>query len=212
MRQLKREIGRRLDTKSRSLTAAQGLLQSYGYNGFSFQHIADIVGVQKPSLYEHFRSKEELGKALIIDYQERFEKWTESATRLAPEEQISAFFGIFYSFAKDQRKCCPLTALTAEYNSLPRSLLLPLRKLQMTQLKWLELVVASGKKTKRFHMKLGASEVARLLVSLSYGAQLSARISRDPRAILEARNHALNLLGARPRKFSKTEISAAEHI
>ena len=47
-------------TKARALREAQGLLQTFGFNGFSFQHIADLLGIKKPSLYDHFKSKEDI--------------------------------------------------------------------------------------------------------------------------------------------------------
>jgi len=52
-------------TKEKILDAAQDLIQTRSFHGFSFQDIADRVGIQKPSLYHYFDSKEALALAVL---------------------------------------------------------------------------------------------------------------------------------------------------
>ena len=47
------------------LDAAQALVQDRGLNAVSFQDLADAVGLKKPSLFHHFRSKDALAAALM---------------------------------------------------------------------------------------------------------------------------------------------------
>jgi TetR/AcrR family transcriptional repressor of nem operon len=184
----------RNDTKSRVLFAAQGLVQRYGYNGFSFQHVADLVGVKKPSLYDHYKSKEELGEALIEDYHEQFEIWIRATNVFGSRDKVMALFELFYEFSRDDRKFCPLTALVSDVNSLPAGMCTRLRKMHRLQKNWLQRVIESGKKTKEFKNRSSSAHLAELLMSLAYGAQLSARIAKDPRRIRKARDQALSLL------------------
>lgn len=46
--------------KEEIIIAAVDLAAKYGFNGVSMNMIADKVGVKKPSLYNHFKSKEKL--------------------------------------------------------------------------------------------------------------------------------------------------------
>jgi len=46
--------------KEEIIVAAVDLAAKYGFNGVSMNMIADKVGVKKPSLYNHFKSKEKL--------------------------------------------------------------------------------------------------------------------------------------------------------
>jgi TetR/AcrR family transcriptional repressor of nem operon len=57
-----------MDTKQKILMVAQNLIQSKGFNGFSFADIADSVGIRKASIYHHFPTKVALGTALIDQY------------------------------------------------------------------------------------------------------------------------------------------------
>ena len=49
----------------RIVDAAQGLIQEVGYNGFSFEHISQAVGMRKASVHHHFASKADLGVAVV---------------------------------------------------------------------------------------------------------------------------------------------------
>ena len=53
-----------------------------GFEGTSIQTIADAVGIRKPSLLYHFRSKEELREAVIEDL---ITDWTAEMPRLLIE-------------------------------------------------------------------------------------------------------------------------------
>jgi len=52
------------DTATRILDTAERLVQSRGYNGFSYADIAERVGITKASLHHHFETKATLGQAI----------------------------------------------------------------------------------------------------------------------------------------------------
>jgi len=52
-----------MHTKEKILTESMELFTMHGYEGTSMTKIADMVGIKKPSLYAHYKSKE----ALFID-------------------------------------------------------------------------------------------------------------------------------------------------
>ena len=60
------------DTRSVILDIAERLVQSRGYNGFSYADVASELGITKAALHYHFPGKAELGESLIIRYTERF--------------------------------------------------------------------------------------------------------------------------------------------
>lgn len=186
----------KIGTKARALQAAKGLAQKYGYNGFSFQHVADLVGIKKPSLYEHFKSKEQLGEALLEDYFEGFQSWANTTASFGPRERIIALFELFYLFAKDGRKFCPLTAFIADENSLPPGICRRLRKLDQYQRSWLSALIKVGKKKKLFKNSSSVDALAAFTMSQVYGGQLSARITKDPKCVYRARDQVLAVLEA----------------
>src|SRR5450755_2672344 len=60
------------DTPSQILDVAERLVQTRGFNGFSYADIAEELGMTKAALHYHFAGKAELGEALVTRYAERF--------------------------------------------------------------------------------------------------------------------------------------------
>ena len=63
---------RATDTAQAILDAGERLVQTLGYNGFSYADIAAELGVTKASLHYHYASKAELGRVLIERYHAAF--------------------------------------------------------------------------------------------------------------------------------------------
>jgi TetR/AcrR family transcriptional repressor of nem operon len=181
-------------TKVRAIEEARSLLQRQGFNGFSFQHIADALGIKKPSLYDHFESKEELGRDLVADYAQNFTQWTETIEIFGPREKVGALFELFFKFSSKSGKICPLSALTADYNTLPKSLKKPLAKVCLFQLSWLKRVIEEGQQQKIFRRDLTSRELAELVLSVGLGSQLLARAMMEPEGIRKMKEQSLKIL------------------
>ncbi len=63
-----------MSTKEMILEAALSLFSEQGYNGTSVEEIANEVGIKAPSLYKHFKGKEEILNALIDSAETRYEE------------------------------------------------------------------------------------------------------------------------------------------
>ena len=63
-----------MSTKERILDAALTLFAENGYNGTSVEQIAGIVGIKAPSLYKHYKGKEDILNALIDSAETRYEE------------------------------------------------------------------------------------------------------------------------------------------
>ena len=59
-------------TSQRILDVAERLVQTRGFNGFSYADIASALTVTKASLHYHFPTKAALGKQLIERYEKTF--------------------------------------------------------------------------------------------------------------------------------------------
>jgi TetR/AcrR family transcriptional repressor of nem operon len=83
------------DTKSQALSLAKKYLQTMGFSGFSFQTIADALGIKKASLHYYFASKEDMGLALIEDYIAGQIAWSEKVqdltSKIKLEKMIKGF-------------------------------------------------------------------------------------------------------------------------
>ena len=65
---------RTTDTKERLIKAALDLFSENGYEGTSVDQIAKAVGIKTPSIYAHFKGKEELLGAIIDWSDEEYAK------------------------------------------------------------------------------------------------------------------------------------------
>ena len=185
--------------KLESRTAAQNILdiaeqlaQTRGYNGFSYADIAERLGVTKASLHYHYRSKAELGCALIERYRGVFSKALEAVDRqaTAPAEKLQRYVGLYDAVMHNDRMClCGM--LAAEYATLPLPMQKQLRLFFDFNEKWLTVVLASGRRSGSFAFKEAPSERARVLLSTLEGAMLVARSYGDPHRFRAAADHVL---------------------
>ena len=63
-----------MSTKERILQEALTLFAENGYDGTGVEQIAEKVGIKAPSLYKHFKGKEDILNALIDSAEEYYEK------------------------------------------------------------------------------------------------------------------------------------------
>jgi len=61
-------------TKEKMMDAALTLFAENGYDGTSVEQIANIVGIKAPSLYKHYKGKEDILNALIDSAEARYEE------------------------------------------------------------------------------------------------------------------------------------------
>lgn len=75
------------DTRARILDTALDLFSTRTYQAASMREIAEHVGITKPSLYHHFRSKTDLLNSLVAPAVDQLDAVTSRA--LTPEETLS---------------------------------------------------------------------------------------------------------------------------
>lgn len=63
--------GRTTDTRARILTHAESQYYAGGYAGIGLQQLADDLGLTKPALFHHFRSKQDLFFVMLLEMLEQ---------------------------------------------------------------------------------------------------------------------------------------------
>ena len=87
-----------MSTKEKILDAALTLFAENGYDGTSVEQIANIVGIKAPSLYKHYKGKEDILNALIDSAEARYDEMFGSENHIgripeSREEFIKATMG-----------------------------------------------------------------------------------------------------------------------
>lgn len=183
-----------LTTKVKALQEATKLLQLYGFNGFSFQTVAEKLGIKKQSLYVHFKSKEELGTNLIESYSSQFKSWTKTIEGFDPLEQITALFDLFHKFNCENRRYCPTSALAADFNSLPKKMQTALTASLEFQRGWIEKLLKEAQKKNLVRKDIKASSLAQHVMATAFGGQLLGRTFLDPSQINELKKSTIEFL------------------
>ena len=164
------------DTATRILDVAERLVQTRGFNGFSYADVASELELTKPSLHYHFPGKAELGEALIRRYAARFdEALTAIDQRLddAPAK-LAAYADLYADVLRGQRMClCGM--LAAEYHTLPSAMRDAVLRFFDTNEAWLERVLDHGRRRGQLTFTGTASDAAELVLSGLEGALLVAR-------------------------------------
>jgi TetR/AcrR family transcriptional repressor of nem operon len=163
-------------TAERILDVAERLVQTRGFNNFSYADIAKQLGITTASLHYHFRGKAELGQALIARYAERFAEALNRIDGEVPDApaKLDAYASL-YAGVLEGKRMCMCGVLAAEYETLPK----PMRRAVVgffdENQRWLAGVLDQGQREKTLAFSGSADEVAQSILSTLEGAMLVAR-------------------------------------
>ena len=167
-------------TSTRILDIAERLVQTRGYNGFSYADIAEALHVTKASLHYHFPAKAELGRKLIERYEENFVGALGKIDAQArnPREKLKSYAALYEGVLADDRMClCGM--LAAESATLPKAMREQLKRYFDANERWLVEVLKEGKRSKDLKFAGAPEEAARAIVGALEGAMMLARSYGD---------------------------------
>jgi TetR/AcrR family transcriptional regulator, transcriptional repressor for nem operon len=163
-------------TADRALDVAERLVQVRGFNGVSYADIAEELAITKASLHYHFRTKGELGQALISRYSARFAAALAGIDRNVsqPRAKLEAYVEIYSGVLRGDRMClCGM--LAAEYETLPGPMGDAVATFFGDNEAWLGKVVSEGQTDGSLSPRLSPGEASHMILSGLEGAMLLAR-------------------------------------
>jgi TetR/AcrR family transcriptional regulator, transcriptional repressor for nem operon len=169
------------DTPQRILDIAERLVQTRGFNGFSYADIAGPLRITKASLHYHFPAKAQLGKRLIERYERNFLTALAAIDRASTDarQKLRRYAAIYAEVLRDDRMClCGM--LAAEFATLPKAMRENMRHFFDENERWLTAVLEEGARARQLRFTGSAREVARALVGSLEGAMMLARSYGEP--------------------------------
>jgi TetR/AcrR family transcriptional repressor of nem operon len=163
-------------TAARILDVAERLVQTCGFNGFSYADIASELQISKAALHYHFASKAALGEALIARYASRF---MAALARLdiadgTTRARLDSYAGLYLQVLRNGQMClCGM--LAAEYQTLPQPMQDAVIGFFDQNESWLENVLEQGRADGSLRYAGSARGTARMIVAGLEGAMLVAR-------------------------------------
>ncbi|HEX6529525.1 MAG TPA: TetR/AcrR family transcriptional regulator [Burkholderiales bacterium] len=169
------------DTGRRALDIAERLVQTRGFNGFSYADIAEALGVTKASLHYHFPSKADLGERLIERYEAGFLDTLAGIDKAqqGAAQKLRRYAKIYADVLRANRMClCGM--LASDYATLPKPMRERVRHFFDENERWLARVLEEGRKTGQLAFKGAPIELARMIVASLEGAMMLARSYGEP--------------------------------
>jgi TetR/AcrR family transcriptional regulator, transcriptional repressor for nem operon len=168
-------------TRTQILDVAERLVQTRGFNDFSYADIASELAVTNAALHYHFRTKAALGDALIERYSERFFAALDriGAGPSDARVQVEAYIDLYREVLAADRMCL-CGVLAAEYPTLPESMRAAVQRFFDRNETWLVTRLEAGFRNQRLDSTDSARDTARMIVDTLEGAVMIARAQRDP--------------------------------
>jgi len=170
-----------MDRKTAILDHAERATRGKGYNGFSFEHIARAVGIQKASMYHHFASKPDLVREMF----QRYSNGIKMALKAIDADdkpancRILAYLSENRLLLEEGQSICLSIALGIENECLAVETLDELSAFHKMNVDWLESVFELAQSDGSIPNLVSSRSEAVTCLALVDGAQIMARSKRD---------------------------------
>lgn len=164
--------------KQQIVDVALELLQTRGFENFSYQDLSGELGITKASIHHHFAKKADLGVALC----ERIQQWHEREFTKARNhegtamEKLDLYVGGTLRYACGDKKVCPLSSLQADIASLPEAMRPALKQLDDHELDFVAEILEQGRASGELKFTGSVRAQAVLFVLTSKGALQYSRV------------------------------------
>ena len=169
------------DTASAIIDVAERLVQTRGFNAFSYADVAAELGITKPALHYHFAGKAELGQALLTRYTGRFGDALKTIDTAGADAatKLEAYADLYAQVLAQDRMClCGM--LAADYHTLPEPMRHAVIRFFDHNETWLAGVIDQGRADGTLQVDGANREIAQMIIGTLEGAMLVARTYRDP--------------------------------
>ena len=182
------------DIYQKILDIAESLMQTQGYNAFSYKDIAALVGVKTSSIHYYFPTKADLGKAVVKKHIDSLCDELEQLInnkKLSFKKKLELFVdGIVANTYSANRKMCLGGMLASDVLTLPEMIQKEVCIFFNRLEDWLKrlLIESISNKECSIEKKDIKNEIL-LIFSLLEGALLLARLFEDDERLVVARRH-----------------------
>jgi TetR/AcrR family transcriptional regulator, transcriptional repressor for nem operon len=181
------------DITTQLLDAAQELVQTHGYNAFSYGDLAERVGIRTASIHYHFPTKGDLGAAILERYRQRFLGALASLDEQFPDskharKKLERYVLLFHSTLKAGNRMCLGGMLATEFTALPVAVQREVKRFFDDTEAWLEKTLTEGRRSGALRFEGSPGAAAKALLALLEGAMIVARTFGDDSRLAAAAN------------------------
>ena len=185
-----------MNTRETIIDTVGELLQTHSYEGFSFQDVADAVGIRKASIYSHFKSKDEVVIETLNTWRDRLSADFEAIETLSANEKLKQYFQWYKKLHHGAQRMCPGGSFAAIWSAVNPQVKVAVESLGNVQVSWLTKTIESGRKEKSIKKTNHSAQAeAEYIFSSLQGALLFSRLSNNPRQYDNVIAHLCEQLG-----------------
>lgn len=165
------------DRKQQILDTTSEILQTKVFSAFSYQDIADRLGITKAAIHSHYRTKETLGNALLDQYSEltiSLHSEAENAGETA-WEKFDAYVAALVRIVIDENQVCQVTLLQIEHNVIPESMQKKVSLIYNNETAWLAKILKQGVDEGAMFFPGSPDDQASLIFAAFQGGMMNAR-------------------------------------
>ncbi len=133
-----------MSTRQEIIQYADHLIRAQGYNAFSFYDISDRVGIKTASIHYHFRSKSDLGVAVIEYHTDRLQELIAQCRDRSPMEKLEKLFSI-YERIHAEDKVCLVGSLSTDLHTVDERMKEKLQAFAAVMLDWVSGFLEDGR-------------------------------------------------------------------
>jgi len=171
------------NTEERILNQSMRLFLERGYHGTSIDDITQAAGLTKGALYWHFKSKEDLLKRIMEEYERRFLDGLIKAVgevKGGASDKFNKYVRYNAAFAYYNRELCvTFTTLAAELVGAEQGIENEIRRIYKKYQNFLSNLILQGKKEKMFRRELDPRLAALVIMAFHDGILLQWSMNRD---------------------------------
>jgi TetR/AcrR family transcriptional repressor of nem operon len=168
-------------TANRILDIAEELVQSRGYEAFSYADIANALKIRKASIHYHFPSKGELTRALAERYRSAFAAKLGELDRQQPDptRRLMRYVRLFQDALRQGDHMCLYGMLASDSATLPEAVREEVNRFFAEQEAWLTRLLSEGRQAGELRFEGKPEDAAAALLAGLEGAMLVARSRKD---------------------------------
>ncbi|MCJ8347817.1 TetR/AcrR family transcriptional regulator [bacterium] len=168
-----------MSTSDDIVEIAKELIQTRGYNAFSYQDIAQSLKIKTSSIHYHFSKKSDLGQAVVIKYIQHFHDLLKKSDQCNFQQRWQQYLAPFAQVSEAGVKICLCGALGGEFVSLPKEIQNEVILFFDLHETWLEKFLSEGQKEGQLNFNGEARDLALHIFSSLQGALMIARTKQD---------------------------------
>jgi len=160
------------------IDVAQALVQSRGFNAFSYRDLADRILIRTASIHYYFPKKDDLACALMQRYRTDFDGVIQSIDHSdrSPEDRLSSYLKVFSELSVGGSRLCLFAVFSAELSTFSEAVQEEIKAFYEDNVRWLAAVIDDGRLSGVFSFPGESRDIASAIFSFLEGEMLVRRV------------------------------------